>query len=289
MRTLCLSAAHAALAVACAAASAGSARAAETTPPPAGAPGLDELIFSKLEYDQHYFRKILEHRRQGTLPPRLDREIFGQEIERAEGNLPVLKVLFEERAGYAQGQPLTVPTGEEHRVYGNLLALLNMLQASAQGDFAAVVKHGSRVVLDKKESFGQVRGTGTQYYLNLYRQYFFLMAHAHYELGQDGEAVRWMARIEANADLQKLKQELAAARVAQGDAEALRREALRLRPVAVMTFENRTADEASAWLGPGLAEVLAADLIQHTGLVVIERNQLGTALDEINTQMGTSL
>jgi len=54
--------------------------------------------------------------------------------------------------------------------------------------------------------------------------------------------------------------------------------------VAVASFENRTGFEGQWKLGPGMADLLVAELVASRNYVVLERVQLNTVVDEISRQ-----
>lgn len=54
--------------------------------------------------------------------------------------------------------------------------------------------------------------------------------------------------------------------------------------VAVATFENRTGFEGQWKLGPGMADLLVAELVASRNFVVLERGQLDRVVDEISRQ-----
>lgn len=243
-------------------------------------------ILSKLEYDRSYFQKVVALKGQGKTDTKLSRAEFEKEAVRAVSALPVLEKIFDEKARYIAGKPFTVPANDEaRRVYSNLVTLLNMLQATDARDFQAVVDAGQRVQIKEKRDLGLVRSDDARYYLNLYREFFYLMAVAHYRLGHDADAVGWLARIEADADVQKLKKLLSTETAKRPiDTRAERLAYLQTRPLAVVPFENlekSSASDPDAWIGGGIAEVLSNDLTQHSDLIVVERTSVAKVLKEV--------
>lgn len=250
---------------------------------PEGAPpDMKAAILAKLEYDLSYFQRILTLKKQGKVDAKMSRAEFDSEAVRAAANVPVLERTFKEKAEYARGKPLPLPGKEDvHRVYSNLITLLNMLQAAELGNPQGVVDAGRRVVIKDRKDLGLVRGEDARYYLNLYREYFYLMAVAYYRVGNDSEAVSWMARIEADADLQSLKKKIAAEGPKNVDSRAVRLELLATRPLAVMPLKNLEPDEETNWMGAGLAEVFTNDLLQYSDLIVLERAAIQAVLGEM--------
>ncbi len=246
---------------------------------------LRDFIFDKLEYDTEYFRNVLRLAKAGKRDSRLDAAKFEREVKRARTNVPVLGLFGREKPAYLTGQPLSLPTKNvAHRVYTNLLAILNMLQAEEAQRFEAVLVAGEFVAIEDREQWGRVRETGADYYVQLYRKYFYMMAAANFALGNDAEAVRWFARIEADSDLQSLRQSITNEAPDPKRARAVMLDRLRSQPLAVMPFENLEKKAEVAWLSRGLSEVIAADLLQYTDLFVLERGQL----DKVITEMALS-
>lgn len=253
--------------------------------PASAAVGTQDLrpgILAKLEYDRDYFRRVLELSRQGRSDVKLKKADWENEVRRARANLPVLEQIFQERARYEAGEPLTAPSDSEvHRVYANLVGLLNMVQAMERKDAAGAAALGEKIVVRDRRDLGLVRSEDSRYYLNLYREYFYLMATAHYRLGHDSDAVAWLSKVESDADVQALKQKLAAETEQRRDVRAERLTALRPRPVAVVALTPLEGSQAQdAWLGAGLAEVFANDLVQETDLVVVERAHIAKIVKE---------
>lgn len=248
---------------------------------------LKAFVLEKLDYDHQYFAGLLELRAQGRTDPRMPADRFEKEVARARANAPVLQTYAAEKAGFLQGKPFSAPPrAEVHREYANLLGLLNMMAAFERGDALAVAKEGQRLVVKRKEDFGVVRGASTRYYVGLYRQYFYLMASAHYLLGDDQKAVEWLAKLEEHADLSALKQRMAAVGDDAATKKALRLEALRAQAIAVTPFDDPTKAASDAWIGPALLEVLTADLARGTDLVVVERSRLDQVMEEVALALG---
>lgn len=238
-------------------------------------------IFQKLQYDLEYFSGVLALKRQGKRDSRLSNADWDREVRRATNNVPVLERLFRERPDYdGRGKALSLPPRDDvHRVYSNLIALLNMLQAYDRGDFARVLTTGERVVVSGKTDLGVVRSDDASYYLNLYREYFWFMAAAHYRLGHDREAIAWLSRIDTDANVKELKQDLAKT-ATRSAAERL--SALYGKSVAVVPpVEGRPGSADTAWLGPGFAEVFTTDLQRYTSLTVMERANVDKVLREV--------
>lgn len=257
----------------------------EVPPTPAGfaAPTtslMREGIFAKLKYDLEYFSGVLGLSRQGRRDTRLGAEEWSRELRRATTNFPVLERLFRERPEYeAKGRALSLPPRDDvHRVYANLIALLNMLQAYDRGDFSRVLATGERVVVGAKTDLGIVRSDDARYYLNLYREYFWFMAAAHYRLGHDREAIAWLSRIDTDTNVKALREELAKVDT-RSTAERLA--ALSSRAVAVLPAADRQPGADTAWLGHGFAEVLTTDLQRYTSLNVTERANVDKVVREV--------
>jgi len=208
------------------------------------------------------------------------KEEWDRETRRASNNVPVLKKLFVERPDYdAKGKSLTLPPRDElHRVYANLIALLNMLQAYDRGDFARVLTMGERVVVSAKTDLGVVRSDDAKYYLNLYREYFWFMAAAHYRLGNDREAIAWLSRIDTDANVQELKKELSKIDT-RSSAERL--SVLYGKSIAVVPPKQTSGGDDTAWLGAGFSEVFTTDLQRYTSLTVMERSNVDKVMREI--------
>ncbi|MDQ3266199.1 MAG: CsgG/HfaB family protein [Myxococcota bacterium] len=239
-------------------------------------------IFGKLEYDRTYFQSILALNGKGKTDGRLTAQEFAAEVKRARANLPVLERIFNERAGYKSGKALSFPGRDEvHRVYTNLITLLNMLNAFGRADYKAVLDAGERVTVADQKDFGLVRTDDPRYYLNLYREFFYLMAGANYRLGRDSQAVSWLARAETDVTLQELRKKLQIDPASGQETRAEKVAKLRLKPLAVMPFISRQPAKETDWMGPGLAEVLANDLVRHTDLLIVERSGIDKVLKEI--------
>lgn len=237
-------------------------------------------IFTKLQYDLEYFSGVLQQKAQGKRDSRLSKDDWDREVRRATNNVPVLKRLFTERPEHdAKGKALSLPPRDDaHRVYGNLIALLNMLQSYDRGDFPKVLQMGERVVVTSKTDLGVVRADDAKYYLNLYREYFWFMAAAHYRLGHDREAIAWLSRIDTDANVQELKKELAKIDTRSG---AERLNALYSKSLAVVPLVDLAPGAETAWLGPGFAEVFTTDLQRYTSLTVMERTNIDKVLREV--------
>src|SRR5712692_4789938 len=159
-------------------------------------------ILDKLAYDRVYFQRIATLREQGKSDHRLTAEEFESEVRRAKANLPVLERFFSERDAYLAGKPLSYPENDEvHRVYTNLIALLNLLQAVEKQDWQTAIEAGEKVAVRARRQLGRVRGEDAQYYLKLYREFFHLMSVAQFRLGHDAESINWLTRIESDADV----------------------------------------------------------------------------------------
>ncbi len=240
-------------------------------------------IFDKLAYDRTYFERIATLREQGKSDKRLTAEEFESEVRRARANLPVLERFFAERDAYLEGAPLSYPENDEvHRVYTNLLALLNLLQATEKQQWQAAIDAGEKVAVRARRQLGRVRGEDAQYYLKLYREFFHLMSVAHFRLGHDAESINWLARIESDADVLALKQRAAAEQPKHVESRAERLAALRETPIALVPLTTLVpGDKASAWIAQALPEVLGNELVQHADLIVVDRNNLQKVLKEV--------
>ncbi len=244
---------------------------------------LKGFIFSKMEYDENYFNNVLRLNKEGKSLRKLTPRQFKKEVKRAKANLPVLQKFSKQKERYESGKPFTMPGKEKkYRVYLNLIAMLNLIQSYEKKDYASAVAYGDRVVIDDRENLGQVKGSKDSYYLNLYREFFYTMAASHYRLGHDGKAVDWFARIEADTDLQKLKEKIEQEGEQKTDSREDRLEAVRTLPLAVMPFKNLEKNPETDWLSGGFSEVLTADLIQYTDLYIVERSQLAKVLGEVS-------
>ena len=172
--------------------------------------GFTKFILQKMDYDKSYFESILKMKKEGRKHPRLSTEEFTSETARASFNLPVLNKYVSQKESYLSGSPLTLPPLKEgYRVYINLIALLNMFQSFEKKNYNEALKYGEYIVVQNKESVGLTTEENTaDYYVQLFREYYFLMAASHYHLKNDSKAVEWFAKIEADADLQKLKAQI---------------------------------------------------------------------------------
>jgi len=242
-----------------------------------------DSILDKLSYDRSYFQRIATLREQGKSDTRLTAEEFASEVRRAQANLPVLERFFAERDAYLKGSPLSYPESDElHRVYTNLIALLNLLQATEKQQWQAAIDAGEKVAVRARQQLGRVRGEDAKYYLKLYREFFHLMSVAHFRLGHDGEAVSWLSRIESDADVLALKQRAAAEQPKHVESRAERLAVLREMPIAVVPLTRLAPeDKESAWIAAALPEVLGNDLVQHSDLIVVDRNNVQKVLKEV--------
>lgn len=237
-------------------------------------------IFTKLQYDLEYFSGVLKQKAEGKRDTRVSKDEWDREVRRATNNVPVLKRLFVERPEHdAKGKSLSLPPRDDvHRVYSNLIALLNMLQAYDRGDFPKVLQMGERVVVSSKTDLGVVRSDDAKYYLNLYREYFWFMAAAHYRLGHDREAIAWLSRIDTDANVKELKAELAKVDTRSA---AERLSVLYAKSLAVVPLVDLAPGAETAWLGAGFAEVFTTDLQRYTSLTVMERGNIDKVLREV--------
>lgn len=259
---------------------------AQGAPPPAGgfaAPTTNQMkvgIFQKLQYDLDYFSGVLSLQAAGKREAKLSKEDWDKEVRRSKINVPILKKLFAERAAFdARGQSLTLPPRDDaHRVYANLIALLNMLQAYDRGDFPRVLAMGERVVVTSKTDLGVVRSDDAKYYLNLYREYFWFMAAAHYRMGNDREAVAWLSRIDSDVNVQELKKQIANVNT-RTTAERL--SALYSKSIAIIPLVDRAPTKETDWVGNGFAEVFVTDLQRYTNLTIVERSNVEKVLKEV--------
>lgn len=242
---------------------------------------LRRAIFEKLDYDRSYFESIVHLQAQGRIHPALTPEAFEREVARARTYVPFLEKVFTARAAFEKGEALPLPGVEEpYRVYRNLVVLLDMSQAAEQRRPEAVLAQGKQASIRSTRDLGLVRADDDRYYLALYREFFFLMAQASYQLGRDSEAVAWLARVEGEAEVQALRKRLALDQKADTERED-RVALLRTKPIAVVPLEAVNAqDPEAAWLGAGLAETIANDLVQATDLLVVERSQVQRLLGE---------
>lgn len=237
-------------------------------------------IFTKLQYDLEYFSGVLKLKAAGKRDSRVSKDDWEREVRRANNNVPVLKRLFVERPEHdAKGKSLSLPPRDDiHRVYSNLIALLNMLQAYDRSDFNRVLQMGERVVVSAKTDLGVVRSDDAKYYLNLYREYFWFMAAAHYRLGHDREAIAWLSRIDTDANVQELKKELAKVDTRSG---AERLNVLYEKSIAVVPLVDLAPAADTGWVGAGFAEVFTTDLQRYTSLTVMERVNIDKVLREV--------
>ena len=269
-----------------------SARGEEPEPPVlSNMPGTNELVtfvISKMKYDHFYFKRIEQVKKRGGTYKDLTPDEFEKEAERARIYVPVLDEFFKELTEYDAGKPLQLPpTDPAFRVYTNLIAILNLFQAFDRRDFKSAVDYGARVVIDRRENLGLFRGQSAQYYVALYRHFFYLMSVSYYNQGKANAAAEWLARIEGDTDLQKLKAQIASRAEVEVDKRAERIEELRNRPLAIAAFGNLTKNPADDWIGPGMAEVLSVDLSKASDLFIVERGQIAAVQSEMRlSQLG---
>ena len=244
--------------------------------------GFTKFILQKMDYDKSYFESILKMKKEGRKHPRLSTEEFTSETARASFNLPVLNKYVSQKESYLSGSPLTLPPLKEgYRVYINLVALLNMFQAFEKKNYNDVLKYGEYIVVQNKESVGLTTEENTaDYYVQLFREYYFLMAASHYHLKNDIKAVEWFAKIEADADLQKLKSQINEEKKQTADPKILRLEELRKKPLAVMEMLNADKNPENDWMTRAVAEILTNELAQNTDILIVERSQLDQVYKE---------
>lgn len=242
-----------------------------------------KFIYQKMDYDKIYFESIAKLKREGKSHPKMTPEQFEFESGRALFNLPVLNKYAAEKEAYERGTPLTLPPLKEgYRVYINLVAILNMFLTFEKKDFAAALKYGEHIVVQKKENMGLTTEQNTaDYYVRLFREYYFLMAACHYYMKNDAKAVEWFAKIEADADLQKLKAQIQEEKKQVTDSKVFRLEELRVKPLAVMDILNADKAPENDWMTRGIAEVLTSELIQNTEVLIVERSQLEKVYGEL--------
>lgn len=238
-------------------------------------------VFSKLEYDHGYFKLIQRLQAEGRRHPALDEEGFAKEVARARVYVPVLDRIMAARPRYDAGAPIPLPEAKEaFRVYRNLVAILDVELAASQGRFADVLAVGAQAGIRSTRDLGLVRSDDDRYYLQLYRHYFFRMAQASFQLGRDADAIAWLGRLDAEAEVKALRARVggeSGADVERADRLAV----LRTRPVAVVPLQALDAKDPDAgWLGAGLAESMANDLVQNTELLLVERSQVSKLLGE---------
>lgn len=243
---------------------------------------LKNFIILKMEYDRQYFTNILSLKKRGKKATNLTKDKFNLEVGRAKLNLPVLNKFFTEIEMYKKGTYFTMPLHKDaHRVYTNLMAILNIFSSIEKKDYDSALKFGKDVLISKKENLGLTTGKGADYYVELFREYYFMMALAHYRLQNDEKAVEWFARIQADADLQKLKAQIEQKVHEKKESKVFRKEELRIQPIAIMKFENLGENKNLAWLEKGVAEILTSDLTHHTDLILTERSQIAKVFGEL--------
>ncbi|HSW59682.1 MAG TPA: FlgO family outer membrane protein, partial [bacterium] len=238
--------------------------------------GFVKFILQKMDYDKSYFESILKMKKEGKKHPRLGVEEFSSETARASFNLPVLNKYLSQKESYLSGTALTLPPLKEgYRVYINLIALLNMFQSFEKKNYDDVLKYGEYIVVQNKESVGlTTEENSADYYVQLFREYYFLMAASHYHLKDDTKAVEWFAKIEADADLQKLKAQINEEKSQAVDSRLFRLNDLRTKPLAVTDMLNADKNPQNDWMSRGMAEVLTNELARNTDILVVERSQL---------------
>ncbi len=259
--------------------------------PMEAAPSLREtrdFIFQKMAYDEQYFGRLAKYGEQGRRDPKMSKASFTKELSRARVNLPVLRRFAAEKKAYLdEDKPFTVPgRGALYREYRNLITLLNMFQAHRLGRADDVTRFASRVEIREAKDFGTVRGERADYYITMYRAYFYLVGSAYYARGQDARAVEWFARLEADANLAKLKDEIAKEEPNEQAQEQLRIEQLRTKPVALLPFANNTGDRGLDWVSSAVLEVLTVDLSRSSDLFLVERAQLDKVMEETVLALG---
>lgn len=240
------------------------------------------FILDKLAYDAEYFAKVVRAHEQGRTLPGLAGGPWQAEVTRANKNLPVLRRFVDERPGFDSGRPFTLPKDAfTFKEYRNLLALLNMVQAHGAGRAPEVLATALSMTVHGPDDFGKVRGAGADYYVSMFRAYFYLVGSAYYQKRDDKRAVEWFARLEADANLGDLKKKMATAPVSEAESRALRLETLRARPLALLPLVNQTGDHRLSYVGGAVAEVMLGDLAQGSDLVLVERSQLERVSEEM--------
>lgn len=255
------------------------------------APSLAEtsdFVFQKMAYDEQYFSTLAKYDEQGRTDPKMSKASFQKELARARMNLPVLRRFAQEKKAYLdEGKAFTAPaSGTAYREYRNLITLLNMFQAHRLGRADDVVRFAGQIQIRDAKDFGAVRGERADYYIAMYRGYFYLVGSAYYALKQDARAVEWFARLEADANLAKLKDEIAKEEPDEKAQEELRIEALRTKPLALLPFANNTGDKALDWVSSAVLEVLTVDLARSSDLLLVERGQLDKVMEETALALG---
>jgi TolB-like protein len=244
---------------------------------------LQRFVTDKLDYDLDYFGRVKKAHEQGRMLPGIAKTGWGAEVTRATRNLPVLLRYAEEKRA---GAMFTLPPATSHREYRNLLTLLNMMQAHRAGQPKEVLARAAAVSLKRPDDLGRVRGGGADYYVALYRAWFYLVGSAHYTLGNDDKAIEWFARLKGDTTLASLKNQQDDDTAASADDTGPDLAALRRRSVAILPFDDNTGDAALRWIGPGLLEVLSVDLAQSSDLTLVERAQLEKVVGETALRTG---
>jgi TolB-like protein len=259
----------------------------------AGEPGTNELedfIFSKMKFDHYYFKRIVQVKERGGTYQNLTPDDLEKEVKRAHVYIPFLDEFAKELDDYKAGKPFQLPPGDPvFRVYANLTAILDLFQAFDRKNFRAAVDYGNRVVIDRRQDLGLFRGSAAEYYVALYRHFFYLMSVSHYNLGEQDAAVAWLARTTADADLQAIKEQLANRPQQKIDKRAEHLMELKNRPLAIAELGNLAKNPADDWIGPAVAEVLTADLSRYSDFFIVERRQIDAVLSEVRlSQLGVT-
>ena len=243
---------------------------------------LKKFVFNKLKYDESYFKKVLHFHKKGKNLRDLSSAQFNAQVERAKVNLPILKNFWSEKSKYLQkGKAFTRPRGDRFVVYSNLISILNMLSATEKNGYKKALSYGLKVKSKSRDQLGRTKDEKGDYYIKLYRQYFFLMANAYFHLGDDQNSLKWLSKIETDKNLQKLKKEIAAEGRKLKDSRSIRIATLKNKALAVIDFKNlNKKDKDNDWLKTGLSEILTADLSRYTDLFIIERSQLNKVINE---------
>ena len=94
------------------------------------------------------------------------------------------------------------------------------------------------------------------------------------------KAVEWFAKIEADADLQKLKAQINDEKKQITDPKFFRLEELRKKPLAVTDMLNADKKPENDWMSRAVAEILTNELAQNTDILIVERSQLDQVYKE---------
>ena len=155
-----------------------------------------EQIFSRVRYDLEHFERTLRLYKRGYRPEWVSAEVFARQVELAQRLQPVAQKIIEQEQEYRVGQALSTPNRQRAgREYWNLVAILNMAQALHNDDQQRVLDIGSSVEPLRLSPELRSRDAGSATFLDMEREYAFLMAAASFHSGDDAAAQRYISSL----------------------------------------------------------------------------------------------